>query len=103
MTIATDERGRVLDTPAVMERLRDRPLLEQVTMRYALMAGSHRPEVLAARRCGDRVWARVAGYDGARTVVLDFRTGERFSIADRAHGLDCIAPPGAGDVTRDAW
>lgn len=77
VTIVVDEHGRVLDVPAVMARLRDRPLREQVQWRYTLMAGRGRPErLLEVRRCGRRVIVRVEGWGVNDRQLMDFDTGE---------------------------
>ncbi len=89
VTVAVDEHGRVMDAPAVMARLRDRPLQEQVQWRYQLMAGRGRPErVLEVRRCGGRVLVRMAGWGTTYRELMDFDTGAVTRV-DGAEEPDC--------------
>lgn len=59
LILALDERGRVLDTPDVMARVRHWALDRQVRLRLSLMASwpSIGDEPIRAIRCGERVWA----------------------------------------------
>ncbi len=72
-----------MDVPAVMARLRDRPLREQAQWRYQLMAGRGRPaRLLEVRRCGGRLLVRVAGWGTRYSDLMDFDTGAVTRLRD---------------------
>lgn len=94
VVVPVDEEGRAIDAPAVMARVRDRPLRERVRVRRLLMAGGHAPPAaeIEALRCGAEVWARMRSrFNWTEIVGFNFSTGATTFVPGAPFGPDVRA------------
>ncbi|MEZ4405779.1 MAG: hypothetical protein R3A52_04675 [Polyangiales bacterium] len=94
VTTAVDERGRALDVPEVMARVRDRSLLEQVEVRNALLGREGRRRHVVGRGAA----ARGSGRATRRTITRRCTTSRRASGSTPT--LDPASTATRGDCAR---
>ncbi len=96
IVVPIDEGGRAIHAPAVLARVRNWPLREQVRVRRLLLAGGHAPDAdqIEALRCGDVVWARMPSrFERVEIVGFNFVTGATTFVPLDSVGEDARAIP----------